>query len=249
MELWQLAIYGLAGMVMSILSGIAGAGAGFVTTPLGILLGLSPSQAVASGKLNGLGVAIGALSGMNRAGERVSKRRVLPIMALAFVVGLIAPHVITSLDSDFYRMALAVILLLMVPVVIFKKVGLRSYKPALWQKFAGSGLLTLTLFLQGVFSGGVGTLVNLVLMGMLGMTAFEANVTKRWSQLILNSTIVLGLIGSGLIQWEVAIVGFVCTLIGSFIGGQLAASRGNVFIMRITILLMLSSAIALIVTS
>jgi len=245
MELWQLAVYGLVGFVMAILSGIAGAGAGFITTPLGILLGLSPSQSVASGKLNGLGVAIGSLSGMGKSSEKVAKRRILPVMALAFVVGLLSPHVIKSLDNDFYRIALGIILLLMIPLVIYKHVGLRSYRPKIWQKIGGSGLLTLSLFLQGVFSGGVGSLVNIVLMGMLGMTAFEANVTKRWSQLILNTTIIVGLLSSGLIQWPVAFVGFGCTLAGSFIGGQMAATRGNAFIMRIMVLLMLVSGVAL----
>ena len=138
MELWQLAIYGSAGFVMSILSGIAGAGVGFITTPLAILLGLSPSQAVSSGKFNGLGVAIGSLSGMGRASEKVSKRRVMPVMALAFVIGLLSPHVIKALDSDFYRAALGVILLIMIPVVIYKHVGLVAYRPKLWQKVAGS---------------------------------------------------------------------------------------------------------------
>ncbi len=36
MELWQLVVLGIAGFVMSVISGIAGGGAGFVTTPLAI---------------------------------------------------------------------------------------------------------------------------------------------------------------------------------------------------------------------
>lgn len=248
MELWQLAIYGAVSFVMSILSGIAGAGAGFAVT-LAIFLGLPPAQAVASSKLNGLGLAIGSLSGMGKASGGLSKRRVIPVMVLALAVGLVSPYIIKSLDSDFYQIVLGIILLLMVPVVIYKKVGLLTYAPKTWQKAVGSGLLTLTLFLQGVFSGGMGSLVNIVLVGMLGMTALEANITKRWSQLILNITIVLGLIGSGLIQWPVAIFGFSCTLAGSFIGGRMAVRRGNEFIVRIMLLLMLASGIALLVSA
>lgn len=245
MEAWQLVIYGSGVFVMAILSGIAGMGAGFITTPLAILLGLSPAQAVASGKFNGLGVAIGSLSGMGKTSESVSKRRVIPVMVLAFVVGLLAPFVIKSLESDFYRVALGLLLLAMVPFVIYNKVGLRSYKPANWQKYLGGVLLTLTLWLQAIFSGGVGTLVNIVLMGMLGMNALEANVTKRWSQLILNTTIVVGLLSSGLILWQVAAVGFACTFGGSFIGGHMAAKRGNRFIMRVMIVLMVAAGLGL----
>jgi len=49
MHAWQLLIYGVTGFVMSVFSGIAGAGGGFVMTPLLILLGLTPAQAVSSG--------------------------------------------------------------------------------------------------------------------------------------------------------------------------------------------------------
>jgi uncharacterized protein len=245
MEAWQLAIYGVGGFAMAVLSGIAGMGAGFLTVPLAILLGLSPAQAVASGKFNGLGVAIGSLSGMGETSESVSKRRVIPVMVLAFAVGLLAPFIIKSLESDFYRITLGLLLLAMVPFVIYTKVGLRSYHPARWQKYTGGVLLTLTLGLQAVFSGGIGALVNLVLMGMLGMNALEANVTKRWSQLILNTTIVVGLLSSGLILWQVAAVGFACTFVGSFIGGHLAATRGNRFIMHVMAFLMITAGLGL----
>jgi uncharacterized membrane protein YfcA len=245
MELWQLAVFGAAIFLLSILSGIAGAGAGFIATPLAILLGLTPAQAVATGKFNGLAVATGSLSGMARGAERVSKWRIIPVMVLAFVIGLAAPLVIKSLENDFYRITLGVVLLLMVPVVIYKHVGVKSYHPKLWQKYAGAGLLTLALFLQGVFSGGLGSLVNLVLMGMLGMNAIEANITKRWSQLILNATIILSLIGSGYIIWNVAVVGFGCALVGSFIGGHMAAKRGNGFIMRVMVVLMIAAGLGL----
>ncbi len=246
MELWQLIVYGVVGFVMSIFSGAAGAGAGFVTTPLGILLGLTPAQAVSTGKFNGLAVAVGSLSGMQWTGARVSKARVIPVMLLAFAVGLAVPFVITSLDSGTYRTALGVILLLMIPIVFLKQIGLKPRRPPLWQKYAGGGLLTLSLLLQGIFSGGLGALVNLVLMGMLGMTAIEANITKRWSQLMLNSTIILGVIGSGLIVWQVAAVGVASTLAGSFLGGRMAAQRGNAFMMHVMIVLLLVSGTALI---
>ena len=228
----ELVIFGIAGFVMSILSGIAGAGGGFIMTPLAIFLGLLPAQAVATGKLNGLSV---------------TKARVMPVMILALLVGLFVPFIIKSLDDEVYRIVLGIIILLMIPVVIVKKVGIKPHKPKVWQKYTGGGLLTIALFLQGVFSGGLGTLVNLVLMDMLGMTAIEANVTKRWSQVILNTTIIIGVLGTGLIVWKVAAVGVFSNLIGSYIGGSMAVNKGNDFIMRVMVVLMFISAVALII--
>jgi uncharacterized membrane protein YfcA len=246
MEPWGLVVFGIAGFLSSIASGIAGAGGGFIMTPLGIFLGLTPAQAVATGKFSGLSVTVGSLSGMSKAHGTVSKARVLPVMALALVVGLAVPFVIKSLDNDSYRIALGIILLLMIPLVIIKKIGVKPHAPTTLQRGLGGVLLTLALFLQGVFSGGLGTLVNLVLMGMLGMTAIEANLTKRWSQLILNTAIIIGVLGSGLIVWEVAAVGVSSTFFGSFIGGRMAVHKGDTFIMRVTVVLMFISAAALI---
>src|SRR3989344_2847708 len=242
----ELVIFGIAGFVMSILSGIAGAGGGFIMTQLAIFLGLLPAQAVATGKLNGLSVTIGSLSGMKGGHGKISKARVMPVMILALLVGLFVPFIIKSLDDEVYRIVLGIIILLMIPVVIVKKVGIKPHKPKVWQKYTGGGLLTIALFLQGVFSGGLGTLVNLVLMDMLGMTAIEANVTKRWSQVILNTTIIIGVLGTGLIVWKVAAVGVFSNLIGSYIGGSMAVNKGNDFIMRVMVVLMFISAVALI---
>jgi uncharacterized membrane protein YfcA len=251
MSISHLVIYGIVGFVMSIVSGIAGAGAGFILTPLNIFLGLSPAQAIATGKFNGLSVAVGSLSGMHDASEKgakgyVSKWRIMGVMLLALGIGLIAPHIITSLDQKLYRVLLGFILLLMIPIVILKKVGVKTSHPRLWQKYAGGALLAVALLLQGAFSGGLGSLVNIVLMGMLGMSATEANITKRWSQMILNITIVLGMLGTGLIIWQVAAVGAAATLSGSYIGGRMAIRSGDVFIMRVLIFLMLISGLFLI---
>jgi uncharacterized membrane protein YfcA len=247
MEAWQLIIYGSVGFFMSILSGIAGAGGGFIMTPLLILLGLTPAQAVSSGKFNGLAVTIGSLSGLRTYRGQISKKKVGAIMLLAFAVGLIVPFVIKSLESRVYRISLGVILLLMIPLMIYKKLGIKPRQPSLIQKGLGGILLTISLFLQGVFSGGLGSLVNIVLMGMLGMTAAEANITKRWSQLILNTTIIFGVLGSGLIIWRVVAVAIIASLTGSYIGGRLAVKRGDAFIVNVMLVLMLISGLILII--
>lgn len=246
MHAWQLIVYGSSGFIMSILSGIAGAGGGFIMTPLLILLGLTPAQAVSSGKFNGLAVTIGSLSGLRKYSGKVSKQRIAAIMVLAFIVGLIAPFVIKSFDSRFYRLALGVILLLMIPVMIYKKVGIKPSQPSLVKKVFGGIFLTIGLFLQGIFSGGLGSLVNIVLMSMLGLTASEANITKRWSQLILNITIIFGVLGAGLIVWQVVFVAIFSGLSGSYIGGRLAIKKGDGFVVNVMLVLMLAAGLILI---
>ncbi len=232
---------------MAILSGIAGAGGGFVMTPLLIFLGLSPAQAVSSGKFFGFSVTIGSLSGLREYKGKISKLTTGLVMVLAFVVGLIVPHIIKTLESRSYRLAMGIILLLMIPIMIRRKMGItKSHKPSLARKGLGGILLTGSLFMQGTFSSGLGSLVNIVLMGMLGQTAIEANITKRWSQLILNATIIVGVFGSGLIVWKIAAVAVAAGLSGSYIGGRIAVQEGNKLVINVMLVLMLISGIILV---
>lgn len=231
---------------MSILGGITGGGAGFVMTPLMIFFGFSPAQAVSTGKINGLTATIGALGGMHRVHRTLSRRRVGIVMALAFGIGLVVPFLIVALDSEVYRIALGIILLLMVPVLYFKKIGITPHRPTPRRRLIGGGLLTLALFLQGAFGGGLGSLVNVVLMSMLGMTAAEANATKRWSQLVLNITVAVGVLGSGLIVWQIVIVSLPATILGGYLGGHLASRNSNQFVMNIMMGLLAASGLALI---
>lgn len=244
---FDLVIFAIASFLSSIVSGIAGAGGGFIMTPLNIFLGLSPAQSVATGKISGLTVTLGSLSGLQRAHGKASMKRIIPVMVLAFLVGLAAPFAIKSLDPSSYRIIMGVLLIITVPLLLKKGIGLKPKKVSRTNKFIGGGLLAFALFLQGIFSGGLGALVNIVLMGILGMTALEANITKRWSQLILNTMIVIGVIGSGLIVWKVALLGVITTFTGGFVGGRIAVKKGDAFILDALAAISIVSAVFLII--
>lgn len=245
MSLEELAVFGAVALLASVFSGISGGGGGFITTPTLILLGLSPAQAVSSGKFVGLSVAVGSLGGMRQATNHKLRRRALPIILLAFIIGLLAPLAIVNFESEAYRRVLGVLLLLMIPVLLFKKVGLKPQPTTKAKRYIGGALLAVALWLQGVFSGGLGSLVNMVLMGFLGMSAIEANITKRYAQLVLNVVIVLGVLGTGLVQWPVVVVGVVMAFIGSYLGGKIAVKRGNKFVMGAFMMAMFISGIVL----
>lgn len=246
MSWWQLIVFASASFSMSIFSGISGGGAGFITTPLAILFGLTPAQAVSSGKFNGLATTIGSLSSLRVRKGSVRKRSIAAIMALAFVVGLLVPYLIRSFDSKFYRITLGVILLAMIPLLMWKKIGRETRRPSSVQKGVGGVLLTASLFLQGAFSGGLGSLVNIVLMGLLGQTANEAHITKRWSQLILNVTIIFGVLHDHFIVWPVALTGAGTNLIGSHLGGHIATRKGDAFAVKTLLILIAAAATFLI---
>lgn len=248
MELWQYAIIVVVSFFTSIMSGVSGAGGGFIMTPLSIAVGLTPAQAVSTGKIAGLMVTIGSLSGLRKSNEKVAIAKIAAVMIIALIAGLLAPLAIINLDSDVYKKGLGVLLLCAVPLMAWKKIGIASYRPSLNQKISGGVLLGAALLLMGIFSGGLGTLVNAVLMGFLGMNATEANITKRWSQLVLNVTVALGVLTSGLILWPLALAMIPMTLLGSYIGAHIGVKRGNAFVVKFMIGIMILSALYLLLS-
>lgn len=240
----ELVVYSIASLLTSIAGGMSGGGGGFIMTPLLIFLGLSPAQAVATGKISGLAVTLGSLQGL-KAHKVKDKRLVYIVCALAFIVGLLAPFAITNLNSDLYRRLLGVILLLMIPVLSLHKPGSQHRELSKGRQAFGFVTLILALGLQAVFSGGLGTLVVIVLMTLMGLSPLDANVTKRMSQVLLNSVIVLGVLGSGLIVWKVAAVGVVTCLLGGLIGSRIAVKRGDEFVKRILIIFVCIAALEL----
>ncbi len=238
-------IYGVINFIIAVFSGVAGGGAGFVATPVLIALGLSPAQAISTGKFGGLAVSVGSLGGFKGA-HGVSRKHIAVIMAIALVIGLVSPHFITRIDDDAYRITLGILVLAMVPIMVYKRVGLKARQTTRRQKLIGYSLVSLALLMQGIFSGGMGTLVNVALMSFVGMPALDASVAKRYSQLVLNAVIVLGVFGAGLIVWPLALVAMVTSLVGGFIGARWAVKKGDAFVAAILITTMVISGLWLI---
>jgi len=234
---------------MSILSGIAGAGGGLVMTPLSIFLGMPPASAVASGKFNGIALTIGSLTELRHYHTRATKRRIIAIMLLALVIGLGVPVVIKSFDSRYYRLALGTILLIILPLLYYRRVGMRAFDPTPLQKVLGVIFLPTSFIIEGIFSSGAGVITSVVLTGLFGQTTTEAQITRRWEQITLNVAIVLSLLTSGLIFWSLAIVGAVSSLLGSMIGARLAIKEGDIFATHVLLGLTAVSAVAIIISS
>jgi uncharacterized membrane protein YfcA len=239
-----LILYGIATFFTSLLSGAGGGGGGLIATPLAILLGLTPQQAIATGKLNGLAISAATIHSFRKS-KIHTWRVVIPIMALAAIIGLTAPLFISKINNDTYQRILGVIILAMIPVVLFKRVGYAKKDVSARSKAIGYVLLAITLFMQAIFSSGMGVLVNLSLMVFMGMSALEANITKRYSQILLNGLIFIGVAFSHLVVWNVALVAVVGCFVGGRIGAHIALKKGDKFVTAIFVVLMLVSGVGL----
>jgi uncharacterized membrane protein YfcA len=244
---YELIILGFVGFFLAILSGIAGGGGGFIMTPMLIFLGLSPAQAVATGKLGGFSMAVGSLVGM-KSNRRLNKKILIAGIVLSILSGLLASKLIVSIDEDVYGNILGIALILLAPIMYIKKIGHQEKVISRNKQIIGYFGLFFALFLQGTLSGGMGIFVGVALMSGLGLDAIQSNVIKRITQLVLNFVIVLSLVGSGLILWDVAVVMIGVNLLGSAVGGHIAIKKGASFVSSVIAALALVSGIALLVS-
>lgn len=238
MEFLPYIIVGSVGIIAGILSGIGGGGAGMIMIPTLIAVGLPPQVAVATGKMNGLGSALGGISVFAKSGQ-IRKDIIKVMIPIAIIVGLITPFIFVTINSDVFQIILGIILILLVPTLFLKKKikADRSKKNKAVGYVAYSGVLTM----QSLFGAGVGSLALFVLTLLFGTTKLEANATKKAVTAVLTPITFVALLIGGFVWLSYGIVGMVSMFIGSRIGAKIAIKNGDKLV---TIVMALTTVVA-----
>jgi len=245
---WRLVGVFLVTMLASAMSGMAGGGGSFIITPFYIWLGLTPQQAVATGKFGGFGLSVGAVAAFR---ERMleNKRLSLAVIGLTTVISVIATFILKSINNSHLQLFIGIAMLAMVPFMIFKNKRPKRGKVTSPMKAAGLALLTLILLVQGVLSSGVGSLTSAIFMLFFGMTPLEANVMKRKTSLVITTVMPLILLTSGLINFGYGLCGIAGGLAGGYMGSRIAVKKGDEFARAALLVFMTLSGIWLITTA
>lgn len=232
----------------SILSGISGGGGAFILTPYYIFIGLSPQQAVATGKVAGLGVAGGSLTAFKGKGL-VRKKLLLPLITITICTSFLAAWLMPKVDASIFQIIIGILLIAVIPTLFINKASLQP--GARSGKWIGAGyvLYLLISFVQGMFGTGLAMLLTLNLMLLFGLGALEANATKRVAQSVQSALLFILLLFQGLIVIGHGIATFFGSLIGSHIGSKLAIRKGDKFVKVALAVTMVISGVALIATA
>lgn len=245
MEWLLLVTFGLA-FVTSIFSGMAGGGGGFIMVPYFVFIGLSPAHAVATMKLGGTGTNFGSVAAFRGKGL-VHRKLVIPFMGITLVCALISSWLIPRLDPIFFERLIGVLLLLVVPTLFIKKAAFQPGPRSRSWIAVGFITYTFTAFLQTLVGTGMGTLVVMTLMFLFGLSALEANATKRVAGTV-QAVILLVLLGiQGLVVWAHGLAALLGSLLGSSIGVRLALKKGDRFIKVVMAGVMVVSGVALLI--
>lgn len=232
---WELLLFGLINIFAGVLSGASGGGGGLITTPLMVLLGLSPAQAIATAKFGGLGVSIGASRRFYK--EKITDRRTIIVYSILGAAGALAGSLTLVYFQEYSQvleklMGLA-ILILGVPLLYLRNAGLKPQHRPQWIKVIVLPLLAVSVFLQAVLSSGIGSLQMILFISGLGMTALTASATRRAMQLTIAIVALSVVMLAGLVDYTFGVTALVTSLIGGYLGAHVAIKRGNKFVINI----------------
>jgi uncharacterized membrane protein YfcA len=231
----------------TIFSGMSGGGGGLIIVPFLIAVGLNPQQAIATTKFSGIGFSFGGIAAFKKKSFN-NPLLLIYLILLAIAISLIVPTLFKALSGDVFQIVIGLMMILLVPVTLSSKYGLKKVKTSRNRKFTGGILLSITFLLQGVFSSGVGLLNNLVLMSFFGLKALDASAIQRVSALALNSFIVITLATTtNFIVWQYAVAGIAAAFLGGYIGSDIALERGEKFAKLTLAIFMLIAGIILII--
>ena len=237
--------YGLISFFVSIASGIAGGGGGFVTTPLAIFLGLSPAQSIAAGKFGGFASALGTMRSL-KGHKSVDKKLFLTLLIAAAAIGIVAPFIISSIDPSLYKNFIGILLITVSILMLKSKITQEKIIVAGKRYYLGIGSVAVGYLMVALFSSGVGVLINIAMMRILGMDALDSMLLKRSISLVMNGFLIIGVTVAGLVIWNVVIIGVIASMCGAYIGGKIAVKKGAPFVSKILALLALISGLGLI---
>ena len=243
---WLFFVTFVVTVLVSILSGMSGGGGGFVVMPYFLFLGLPPANALATSKFGGLGTALGTLVAFKGKGL-VHKKLVVPLMIITFFCSILAAWLIPQIDPAAFENAIGFVLFAMVPTLFIKKASFQPGSRSRKWIIVGFIAFTIFSFMQGLVGTGLGTLVLLALMYLFGLSALEANATKRMSQSVQAVVLVILLGLGGMLVWGHAIAGFLGSIVGSHIGAHIAIKKGNEFVKIVLATTMVVSGVVLII--
>jgi uncharacterized protein len=246
MEMLPYILIAIVGLLSGIISGIGGGGGAMLMIPAFIFTGFPPQMAVATAKMSGIGGDFGGLIAFIKSGH-IRKDIIKVMIPIAIIVGLITPLVFAAVESKGFQIALAIFMILMLPTLFIKKKTIKP--PTRKHKFIGYSLYTCVLFLQGIFSGGVGSLAVYVLNLLFGTSKLETMATRRAVVAVLSPITVAALLIGGFVSIELGLVGLVTAFVGTHIGAKFVLRRGEIFVSVVMAITILISSVMLLISA
>ncbi len=237
------------GILAGVFTGFIGGGAGMISVPLLLFIGLPPYSAVATPKVGAVGVAIGALAKFWRT-NYIQWRYIPTFMVIAIGAAIFGANILLQTPEYVINKIVAVILIISVVALHIKKdTGIADIATSKIKKFFGYIGFFVTEALRAAFGSGFGMITGVVLVYFFGFTMLESAATKRISG-VLVSVIALGVyLVKGIVDFHSGLGLFLGMTVGSYVGAHYAIRVGDQRLRTIFTVFALVMACILLVTN
>ncbi|HYG83276.1 MAG TPA: sulfite exporter TauE/SafE family protein [Verrucomicrobiae bacterium] len=212
----------------SVISGMSGGGGGFIMTPYYLLIGFTPQQIAAGASVASLGLGGSSLMAI-RGQQLLHKQFLWPLLAITVPVTLLAMMALPKVHSDAFELVIGVLLIVLAPTLFINKKTLQPGTRSRKSVIAGYCSYAIILFASSLGTG-LATLLFLPLMFLMGLTALQANATRRVLLLVQALLVFATVLPQGYIVWSHASVALIGNYLGGYIGTKFAIRRGEKFV-------------------
>lgn len=246
METYIIILLCIAAFFAGFVDAIVGGG-GLIQTPIAMILLPQLSVATIIGSLK-----IPAFSGTSFAAYQYLKKvqmnwKLLSIMALvAFFSAFLGSNLLTLVHNDFMKPLLLVVLIFIAIYTFTKKdFGIHQAKEhSLKRQLLLGVIISVCIgFYDGFIGPGTGSFLVLAFVSVLGFDFLHASANAKMVNLATNFGSICLFILKGKIIWAIAIPMAICNALGGFIGAKFAIKKGNTFIRKFFLFVVLLTLI------
>ena len=246
MEIIPLVATFFVGIFTAWFGSMVGSG-GLVSIPFLIFMGLPPQIAVATNKLGGFGLAVGAIKRYWKS-DKILWNEVIPLCILAVIGSYIGARILLFVNEDILERVIGFILLAVLPFVFLKKeIGTvrKIYSKA--RKRIGYFLYFLVEIWGGFFGGGGATFLHYVFVMFFGFTVVESGATMKIPGILLSITALTVFVANGIVDYQFGLAIFLGMLIGGWLGAHTALRNGSEWVKGLFAVVVIASAMKLLI--
>jgi hypothetical protein len=184
-------------------------------------------SAIATSRLGTLGLCAGSIYRFNK-DQKVSWRISKPLVLIAALGTVLGVSIVVSFDDSLIREAVAVFMLLSVPIIFMDKgFGTRRRRYSRKRNLVGYLIYFLLMIYAGAIGAGTGPLIFISLITFFGLRIIEANATDMvsWLAVALISIIIFSY--QGYILYPAGLVLMAGMLLGGYTGARFASTLGD----------------------
>lgn len=212
------------GLITWFIWAVAGWGGGLISIPALMFLWLPPQIAIATNKLGGVGMSIGALIKFRKK-KKIIWRLSLPLCLIAIAWWFVGANILVNIEADILNRVIWILLIILLPFVFIKNIGIQNTKTSLIKKIIW-GILYFFLTIFGWFFGGwTWPLIMADLMFFFGLDIIHANATDTFPWILLGITSLIVMVWQGLVDRTMWISLFLGMFLWWYLGAHTAIKK------------------------